>query len=29
MNNETKETKPNEFITDEESYYIKRTGGGG
>ncbi|XP_044169874.1 uncharacterized skeletal organic matrix protein 5-like [Acropora millepora] len=27
MNNETKETKPNDFITDEESYYIKRTGG--
>ena len=29
MNNETKETKPNDFITDEKSYYIKRTGGGG
>ena len=29
MNNETKETKPNDFITDEQSYYIKRTGGGG
>ena len=28
MNNETKETKPNDFITDEQSYYIKRTGGG-
>ncbi|XP_044178674.1 sushi, von Willebrand factor type A, EGF and pentraxin domain-containing protein 1-like [Acropora millepora] len=27
MNNETKETKPNDFITDEQSYYIKRTGG--
>ena len=22
------ETKPNDFITDEQSYYIKRTGGG-
>ena len=29
MNSETKETKPNDFITDEQSYYIKRTGGGG
>ena len=29
MNNETKETKPNDFISDEQSYYIKRTGGGG
>ena len=29
LNNETKETKPNDFITDEQSYYIKRTGGGG
>ena len=29
MNNETKETKPNDFITDEKSYYVKRTGGGG
>ena len=29
MNYETKETKPNDFITDEQSYYIKRTGGGG
>ena len=29
MNNETKETKPDDFITDEKSYYIKRTGGGG
>ena len=28
MNNETKETKPNDFITDEQSYYIERTGGG-
>ena len=28
MNNETKETKPNDFITDEQSYYIKRIGGG-
>ena len=28
MNNETNETKPNDFITDEQSYYIKRTGGG-
>ena len=28
MNNETMETKPNDFITDEQSYYIKRTGGG-
>ncbi|XP_067047467.1 uncharacterized protein [Acropora muricata] len=27
MNNETKETKPQDFITDEQSYYIKRTGG--
>ncbi|XP_044169875.1 uncharacterized skeletal organic matrix protein 5-like [Acropora millepora] len=27
MNYETKETKPNDFITDEHSYYIKRTGG--
>ncbi|XP_067047496.1 uncharacterized protein [Acropora muricata] len=27
MNNETKETKPQDFITDERSYYIKRTGG--
>ncbi|XP_067031958.1 uncharacterized protein [Acropora muricata] len=26
MNNETMETKPNDFITDEQSYYIKRTG---
>ena len=29
MNNETKETKPNDFITDEQSYYIKIEGGGG
>ena len=29
MNNETKETKPNDFITDEQSYYIKIKGGGG
>ena len=29
MNNETKETKPNDFITEQQSYYIKRTGGGG
>ena len=29
MNYETKETKPNDFITDEQSYYIKRTGRGG
>ena len=29
FNNATKETKPNDFITDEQSYYIKRTGGGG
>ena len=29
MNNETKETKPNDFIPDEQSYYIKRTDGGG
>ena len=28
MNSETNETKPNDFITDEHSYYIKRTGGG-
>ena len=28
INNETMETKPNDFITDEQSYYIKRTGGG-
>ena len=28
MNNETKESKPQDFITDEQSYYIKRTGGG-
>ena len=28
MNNETKETKRNDFISDEQSYYIKRTGGG-
>ena len=28
MNSETKETKPDDFITDEQSYYIKRTGGG-
>ncbi|XP_044182458.1 uncharacterized protein LOC114967149 [Acropora millepora] len=27
MNNETKETKPNDFITEKQSYYIKRTGG--
>ncbi|XP_067019718.1 uncharacterized protein [Acropora muricata] len=27
MNNETKETKPNDFITEQQSYYIKRTGG--
>ena len=27
MNNQTKETKPNDFISDEQSYYIKRTGG--
>ncbi|KAK2547230.1 hypothetical protein P5673_032915 [Acropora cervicornis] len=25
MNNQTKETKPNDFISDEQSYYIKRT----
>ena len=29
MNNETKENKPNDFITDEQRYYINRTGGGG
>ena len=29
MNYETKETKPDDFITDEQSYYMKRTGGGG
>ena len=29
MNNETKATKPNDFITDEQSYYIRRPGGGG
>ena len=29
LNNETKETKPNDFITEKQSYYIKRTGGGG
>ena len=29
MNDETKEAKPNDFITDEQSYYIKRVGGGG
>ena len=29
INYETKETKPNYFISDEQSYYIKRTGGGG
>ena len=29
MNNETKETKPNDFISDEQSYYLKQTGGGG
>ena len=28
MNYETKETKPNDFITDEQSYYVKRIGGG-
>ncbi|XP_074607190.1 uncharacterized protein LOC141860103 [Acropora palmata] len=27
LNNETKETRPNDFITDEQSYYIKHTGG--
>ncbi|XP_015776013.1 PREDICTED: neurocan core protein-like [Acropora digitifera] len=27
MNNETKETKPNDFISDDQSYYIKCTGG--
>ncbi|XP_074607243.1 putative skeletal organic matrix protein 5 isoform X2 [Acropora palmata] len=27
MNYETKETKPNDFITDEQSYYMKRIGG--
>ena len=27
MNNETKETKPNDFISDEQSYYIQRPGG--
>ncbi|XP_044170372.1 neurocan core protein-like [Acropora millepora] len=27
MNNETKEAKPNDFISDEQSYYIKRIGG--
>ncbi|XP_074631076.1 uncharacterized protein LOC141889631 isoform X2 [Acropora palmata] len=27
LNNETKETKPNDFITEKQSYYIKRTGG--
>ncbi|XP_044179833.1 sushi, von Willebrand factor type A, EGF and pentraxin domain-containing protein 1-like [Acropora millepora] len=27
MNNETKETKPNDFIAEQQSYYIKRTGG--
>ena len=29
MNYETMETKPDDFITDEQSYYIKRTGEGG
>ena len=29
MNNETKVTKPNDFITDEQSYYIRRPGVGG
>ena len=29
LNNETKETKPSDFISDEQSYYIKQTGGGG
>ena len=29
MNYETKETKPNDFSTDEQSYYMKRIGGGG
>jgi len=29
MNNETKETKLNDFISGEQSYYIKRTAGGG
>ena len=29
MNNETKEIKPNDFMSDEQSYYIKRTGEGG
>ena len=28
MNNEARETKPNDFISDEQSYYIQRTGGG-
>ncbi|XP_044176798.1 sushi, von Willebrand factor type A, EGF and pentraxin domain-containing protein 1-like [Acropora millepora] len=27
LNNETKETKPNDFIREKQSYYIKRTGG--
>ncbi|XP_067056243.1 uncharacterized protein [Acropora muricata] len=27
MNNETKETRPNDFITEKQSYYIKHTGG--
>ena len=29
FNNTTKETKPNLFITDEQSYYMKRESGGG
>ena len=29
MNNETKETKPNDFISHEKSYYIKRLVRGG
>ena len=29
INNETKETKPNDLISDEQSYYLKQTGGGG
>ena len=29
FNNVTKETKANDFITDEQSYYIKRKGRGG
>ena len=27
MNDETKETKPNDFVTDNQRFYIKREGG--